>query len=182
MNELLLLALAFGRISLGSFAGGLASIALIYHEVVIRYHWLSPEEFEQMISLAQMSPGPIAVNAATYIGKRLAGLPGAAVATAFMVGTPIILLLTIAYTIKFFPLGTKAKHKITQSLRPGVAALLTASVLRLLSSSLGEPIYILLTPLALFLLLKSKAKDQPSLAIILCGALAVATALAARAL
>ena len=180
MNELLLLALAFGRISLGSFAGGLASIALIYHEVVIHYHWLSPEEFEQMISLAQMSPGPIAVNAATYIGKRLAGLPGAVVATAFMVGTPIILLLTIAYTIKFFPLG-KSQTQNNSILRPGVAALLTASALRLIVIP-GEPIYMLLTPLALFLLLKSKAKDQPSLAIILCGVLAVATALAARAL
>jgi len=71
MRELFFLALAFARISLGSFAGGLSSIALIYHEIVLNYQWLTSGEFEQMISLAQMSPGPIAVNAATYVGKKI---------------------------------------------------------------------------------------------------------------
>ena len=169
MSELFLLAVAFGRIALGSFAGGLASIALIYHEIVVHYQWFTDEEFSKMISLAQMTPGPIAVNAATYVGKKLAGFPGAFVATTSVVATPLILLLIVSSTIRFLPLREETKQRARLSLRPGVAALLTASTLRLFSSTLERPIYLLLVPLAFFMLLNGRTGKNPSLAIVSCG-------------
>ena len=176
MRELFFLALAFARISLGSFAGGLSSIALIYHEIVLNYQWLTSGEFEQMISLAQMSPGPIAVNAATYVGKKLGGFPGAVIATVAIVATPLILLLILLLIIKILPIGETAKQNAKLSLRPGVAALLTTSTLRLFSSTLNRPIYLLLAPLAFFLLLNTRINKRPPLVIITCGLLAALTA------
>jgi len=176
MHELFFLALAFARISLGSFAGGLSSITLIYHEIVLNYQWLTSGEFEQMISLAQMSPGPIAVNAATYVGKKLSGFPGAVIATVAIVATPLILLLILLLIIKILPIGETTKQNAKLSLRPGVAALLTTSTLRLFSSTLNRPIYLLLAPLAFFMLLKTPINKRPPLGIITCGLLAALTA------
>jgi len=91
------------------------------------------------------------------------------VASASIVATPLILLFIVSLAIHFLPLREETKQRAKLSLRPGVAALLTASVLRLFSSTLERPIYLLLVPLAFFMLLNGKTGKNPSLAIVSCG-------------
>ena len=73
--------LSFFQISLFSFGGGYAALPLIQGQVVNVHHWLSMTEFTDLITISQMTPGPIAINEATFVGMKLTGMPGAVVAT-----------------------------------------------------------------------------------------------------
>ena len=68
--------LSFFQISLFSFGGGYAALPLIQGQVVNVHHWLSMTEFTDLITISQMTPGPIAINAATFVGMKLTGMPG----------------------------------------------------------------------------------------------------------
>lgn len=81
MRGLLTLFLTMLRIGLFTFGGGYAMIALLENEFVSRRGWLTQEEFLDMAAIAESTPGPIAINAATYIGYRQKGVWGALVAT-----------------------------------------------------------------------------------------------------
>ena len=69
--------LSFFQISLFSFGGGYAALPLIQGQVVNVHHWLSMTEFTDLITISQMTPGPIAINAATFVGMKLTGMPRA---------------------------------------------------------------------------------------------------------
>ena len=78
---LLKLFVTFFKIGLFTIGGGYAMLALIRQEIV-RHGWLTVQEFVDIVGIAEMTPGPIAVNAATFVGYRTAGLGGALLATA----------------------------------------------------------------------------------------------------
>ena len=69
--------LSFLQIGLFSFGGGYAAMPLLQEQLVARNGWLSVQEFADLVTIAEMTPGPIAVNAATFVGTKLAGFPGA---------------------------------------------------------------------------------------------------------
>ena len=71
----------FFKIGLFTFGGGYAIIALLEEEFIQRRRWLDKDEFLDMTAIAESTPGPVAINSATYLGYKLAGVPGAAVAT-----------------------------------------------------------------------------------------------------
>lgn len=71
----------FFKIGLFTFGGGYAMIALLEEEFIQRRRWLDKDEFLDMTAIAESTPGPVAINSATYLGYKLAGVPGAAVAT-----------------------------------------------------------------------------------------------------
>ena len=73
--------LSFIQIGLFSFGGGYAAIPLIQDQVVSIHGWLSMKEFTDLITISQMTPGPIAVNSATFVGIKIAGIPGALTAS-----------------------------------------------------------------------------------------------------
>ena len=73
---------SFLQIGLFSFGGGYAAMPLIQGQVVTLHGWLTISEFTDLITISQMTPGPIAVNSATFVGMKIAGIPGAIVATA----------------------------------------------------------------------------------------------------
>ena len=73
--------LSFLQIGMFSFGGGYAALPLIQEQVVTQHGWLSRSEFTDLITISQMTPGPIAVNSATFVGIRLAGFLGALAAT-----------------------------------------------------------------------------------------------------
>ena len=73
--------LSFFQIGLFSFGGGYAAMPLIQGQAVQGHGWLSMSEFTDLITISQMTPGPIAVNSATFVGIKIAGIPGALVAT-----------------------------------------------------------------------------------------------------
>lgn len=82
MTELLLrLFYRFTQIGLFSIGGGYATIPLIQEQVVQREHWLTLQEFTDIITISQMTPGPLAVNTSTFTGLQIAGIPGAVIAT-----------------------------------------------------------------------------------------------------
>ena len=72
---------SFFQIGLFSFGGGYAALPLIQTQVVDLHGWLNMTEFVDIITISQMTPGPIAINASTFVGMRIAGVGGAAVAT-----------------------------------------------------------------------------------------------------
>ncbi len=72
---------SFFQVGLFSIGGGYASMPLIQSQVVNLHHWLTLTEFTDLITISQMTPGPIAINSATFVGIRLAGFAGAIVAT-----------------------------------------------------------------------------------------------------
>lgn len=71
----------FFQIGLFSIGGGYAIIPLIQEQVVNYHHWLSIQEYTDIITISQMTPGPLVVNTASFVGILIAGLPGAIVAT-----------------------------------------------------------------------------------------------------
>ena len=71
----------FFKIGMFTFGGGYAMIALLEEEFIQRRRWLDKDEFLDMTAIAESTPGPVAINSATYLGYKLAGVPGAAVAT-----------------------------------------------------------------------------------------------------
>ena len=71
----------FFKIGLFTFGGGYAMIALLEEEVIQRRKWLDKDEFLDMTAIAESTPGPVAINSATYLGYKLAKVPGAATAT-----------------------------------------------------------------------------------------------------
>ena len=81
MGKLLRLAVTFFQIGLFSIGGGYAIIPLIQEQVVERFAWVSQKTFTDIITISQMTPGPLAVNTSTFIGIQIAGIPGAVLAT-----------------------------------------------------------------------------------------------------
>lgn len=81
MGRLLQLAVTFFQIGLFSIGGGYAIIPLIQEQVVERFAWVSQKTFTDIITISQMTPGPLAVNTSTFIGIQIAGIPGAVLAT-----------------------------------------------------------------------------------------------------
>ena len=74
--------LSFLQIGALSFGGGYAAMPLIESQIVTSHGWLTMTEFANLVTIAEMTPGPIAVNAATFVGTKIGGVPGALVATA----------------------------------------------------------------------------------------------------
>ena len=73
--------LSFFKIGMFSIGGGYAAMPLIQNEVVTIHSWLTMKEFADIITISQMTPGPLAVNTSTFVGIRIAGIPGAITAT-----------------------------------------------------------------------------------------------------
>ncbi|MGG7164244.1 chromate transporter [Clostridium ihumii] len=96
MPILLKLYLAFLKVGTFGFGGGYAILSLIEKEVVTNNHWLSSSEFVDIIGISQMTPGPVAINCATFAGYRVYGVLGSIVATLGVVTTSFI-LVTLAY-------------------------------------------------------------------------------------
>ena len=90
---------SFLQVGLFSFGGGYAAMPLIQGQVVTMHQWLSMSEFTDLITISQMTPGPIAVNSATFVGIKVAGLPGAIAATAGCILPSCILVTVIASEI-----------------------------------------------------------------------------------
>ena len=89
--------LSFLQIGMFSFGGGYAAMPLIQGQVVTAHHWLSMEEFTDLITISQMTPGPIAINSATFVGQRLGGMTGAIVCTLGCITPSLIIVLLLSW-------------------------------------------------------------------------------------
>lgn len=124
----------FFKIGLFGFGGGYAMLSMIQGEVVTRYEWLTPQEFTDIVAISQMTPGPIGINSATYVGFTASGsILGSIVATFAVILPSFILMLTISrFFLKY------QKHPIVEALfsglRPAVVGLLASAALVLMNT------------------------------------------------
>ena len=120
--------LVFMKIGLLSFGGGYAIIPMIQHEA-LGSGWLSETEFQEVVAIAGMAPGPIATNSATLIGSRVAGLEGAIAATLGMILPSLIII--IALSIFIFRVKDKGWiKKLFYGLRPVITGLIAYAAIR----------------------------------------------------
>lgn len=130
--------ISFFQIGLFSIGGGYAALPLIQNQVVTGHGWLTVTEFADVVTLSQMTPGPIALNAATFVGTRIAGLPGALIATAGVVTPSVIIVLALAVVYVKFK-GHGVLEGILGGLRPAVVGLIASAALGLILLALyGE--------------------------------------------
>ncbi|MCI5773090.1 MAG: chromate transporter [Erysipelotrichaceae bacterium] len=129
------LLLAFFQIGLFSFGGGYASIALIQQQVVELNQWLTMSEFTDLITISQMTPGPIAINGATFVGTKIAGVFGSVVATVgcILPSSIIVGIITVIY-VKYHDL--KMVQSVLKSLRPAIVAMIASSGLSILLTAI----------------------------------------------
>ena len=110
-----------------SFGGGYGMISLV-REVVLGHGWLTESEFLSFIAVSESTPGPLAVNMATFIGSSQAGLPGALVATLGVVLPSFVCILIVARCFEAFRSSFVVQGCMT-GLKPAVVGLIGASVL-----------------------------------------------------
>ncbi|MCX7786581.1 MAG: chromate transporter [Spirochaetes bacterium] len=116
----------FLKIGLFGFGGGYAMVPLLEGEIA-SHGWLPVREFADIVAISQMTPGPIMVNAATYIGYRVAGVLGSAVAT-FGVSLPsFILVVLVAHSIRMFKESLAVQGTLS-GIRPGTIGLIAGAV------------------------------------------------------
>jgi len=121
------LLITFFKIGLFSFGGGYGMIPLIEREIVSR-NWLTGPEFVDIISISEMTPGPISINTATFVGYKMGGVAGGAAATTGVVLPSLILILIVSHYLEKFR-QNKLKEEIIHGIRPVVVALITQAVL-----------------------------------------------------
>ncbi|BCJ93715.1 chromate transporter [Anaerocolumna cellulosilytica] len=118
--------LSFFQVGLFSIGGGYASLPMIKRQVVELNHWLTVTEYTDLITLSGMTPGPIAINSSTFVGTRVAGLPGAIIATLGCILPSVCIVLLLAFLYKKFQNLAIVKG-ILDSLQPVVVALIASA-------------------------------------------------------
>ena len=168
---------SFLQIGLFSIGGGYAAMPLIQAQVVQNHAWLNMSEFTDLITIAEMTPGPIAVNSATFVGIRIAGIPGALIAT-FGCILPSLFIVSLLAFIYYRYKKLSVLQSVLASLRPAVVALIaSAGISILLQVALGGQEmtmanlnFIGLALFAVAFVLLRKFKWNPILVMCLCGA------------
>lgn len=126
---------SFFQVGLFSFGGGYAALPLIQQQVLEYHSWLTSTEFMDILTISQMTPGPIAINASTFVGTKVAGIPGAIIATVGCVTPSCIIVLTLA-TLYYKYKGLSMVQGIIKGLRPAVVALIASAGLSILLTAL----------------------------------------------
>lgn len=125
---------SFFQIGLFSIGGGYAAMPLIQEQVVDLHSWLTMTQFADIITIAEMTPGPIAINSATFVGIQVCGLPGAIIATLGCIFPSCIIVMTLAYVYYRFR-GLNIVQGVLAGLRPAVIAMIASAGFSLLIMS-----------------------------------------------
>lgn len=131
MPLLFQLFLCFIQVGLFSVGGGYAAIPLIQNQIVDIHHLMTLEEFTDLITIAEMTPGPISINSATFVGMRLHGIPGAILCTLGCILPSFFICLALAhfyYKYRSF----SGVQKVLAALRPAVVALIASAGISIL--------------------------------------------------
>lgn len=167
---------AFFQVGLFSVGGGYAAMPMIENQAVTVYAWISESAFTDLVAIAEMTPGPIALNAATFVGMKAAGLAGAIIATLGCITPSLVIVTLLAKLYMKFKNG-KTLDNVLSCLRPTVVALIAAAFLTLLQTAVfGEAamafsnIDWLMTAFAVLASVAIlKFKVNPVLAMLSCG-------------
>lgn len=167
---LLKLLLSFLKIGAFSFGGGYAVITFIQKEIIENNAWISAKDFVDIVAVAEMTPGPIAVNSSTFVGYKIGGLLGSAIATIGVVLIPFMVTTIVAiYFDKFKHLeGVKWSLK---GIRPAVVGLIAAACFKIGRISFPDSKSIIIGILIFIGVYKFKL--NPIVAIIISGVLGI---------
>jgi len=135
LYKLLLLFVEFFKTGLFAVGGGLATVPFI-RDMGATYGWITETELANIIAIAESTPGPIGVNAATYVGYLVCGIPGAILATLGLVTPSVIIIILVAKAIRKYS-DSHMVRSLFKALRPAAIGLITAAGFSLLLTSLG---------------------------------------------
>ncbi len=135
MSTLSELFFTFAKIGAFTFGGGYAMIPILDSECVEKKHWITSDEFMELTVIAESTPGPIAINCATYTGYKRAGIPGAVAATVGMVLPSFFIILIIS---AFFErlLNYPVVENAFKGIRIGVAVLIVRAGIKMVKREL----------------------------------------------
>jgi len=170
---------SFLQIGLFSFGGGYAAMPLIQNQVVAVHGWLTQREFTDLVTISQMTPGPIAINSATFVGSKIAGTGGSLAATIGCILPSCIIVSLLAYMyMKYRKLDMM--QGILNTLRPAVVSMIaTAGMAILITAFFGEEVVVKLSAMrwdAIIIFILAVAalrlkKWNPILVMVLAGVL-----------
>lgn len=123
----------FIKIGVLGFGGGYAMLSLIQHEVVEHYAWMTTTEFADMVAISQMTPGPISINLATYVGYTAGGLGGSLLAS-FALCLPSIVMVYMIIKLFMNRKNSSLMDNTLKGLKPAIAGLIFAAGLSMMNS------------------------------------------------
>lgn len=170
MDLIIQLFVTFLKIGAFSFGGGYAMLPLIEEEIIHIHNWLTPTEFIDILAVSEMTPGPIAINSATFLGYKVAGVFGSIAATIAVVLPSFIVMSLIFHFVTKFKNSPYVKWMFA-GIRPVVLGLIASAAV-----SVGKTAFIdiksLIIAVVLFYVVTFK-KLNPILAIVLAGVMGV---------
>ena len=129
--------ISYLKIGFFGFGGGYAMLSLIHNEIVLQNQWLTNEEFTNIVAISQMTPGPIAINSATYVGYTVAGFWGSVVAT-LSVCLPALTLMIILTRFFIKLKDNRYMKSVIAFMRPVVMGMILSGAMLLLMPSSDE--------------------------------------------
>ena len=132
--KILDLFITFFKIGAFTFGGGYAMIPLIQHETVEKKHWLTDEEILEIVAIAESTPGPIAINSATFVGYKVAGVFGSVAATLGVVLPSFIVISILSFIISAFKENKYVRYAFF-GIRAGVLALILKALISMFKKS-----------------------------------------------
>ncbi|MDR0659756.1 MAG: chromate transporter [Prevotellaceae bacterium] len=161
--------ISFFKIGLFGFGGGYAMLSLIQNEVVEVHEWVSASEFADIVAISQMTPGPIAINSATYIGYTATQSVWGSVIATIAVSLPSVIIMLIIFCRFFLKFrDNKYVGYVMSGLKPAVIGLIAATVIMLVNASTFID-YKSIILFGLAFLAAFRLKTNPILLIVLAG-------------
>lgn len=147
LKKVFQLFITFIKIGAFTFGGGYAMVPLIQRETVEKKKWINDDDILEIVAIAESTPGPIAVNSATFVGYKTAGVLGAAAATIGVVSPSFTIIYFISFVIDKFENNTAVKYAFS-GIRAGVLALIIKALWTMSKKSAKNIISFIITAFA----------------------------------
>lgn len=172
---------SFFQIGLFAIGGGYAAMPLIAQQTVEIHKWLTMSQFTDLVTIAEMTPGPIAINAATFVGTRMAGLTGAVSATFGCILPSCLIVSFLSFIYRKYK-NASGFASVLSCLRPTVVALILSAGIAILKTAVfkGKADVINACLFVCAFIVLRKFKTNPILVMSLCGAAGLVANLIAR--
>ena len=165
MKQLLNIYWVFAKMGACCFGGGYAMLSLLQRIIVEQHHWATEEELMDYYAIGQCTPGIIAVNTATFLGHKLAGIPGSIAASLGFISPSILIITFIAAFLESFASNMYVAHALA-GIRVCVCVLILDAVLKLGKKSIKDKISWTIFLVTAFLAFFT---DIPTVALVLCA-------------
>jgi len=168
MDIIIKIFLTFVKIGAFSFGGGYAMIPFIEKELVKNHQWLTPQEFVDIIAIAEMTPGPVAVNSSTFAGYKVANVPGSVAGTVGVVLVSFLLMTILSKSLNKVK-DTDTVKNIFKGIRPAVMGLILSAAFSVGKTTIVDIKSLIISLVVLVLVIRKKV--HPILSIVIAGGL-----------